>query len=132
MSAWTLALVAVGQVIALGVLVLGIGQTWSRHLDRRFEEMDRVRQVASEHWDERFDLRDRLIDELTTRINDNLTDHALLRKELTRLQRELNDLRVRVAQDYVTRETYLETVAGVHIKLDKLADRLFQQQGVPA
>lgn len=128
MGHWELFLAVLAQLVALGGLILAVAKMISTRLDKRFSDAEqsseRIRMDGVKHWDERFDMRDRLIDELGRRLDANLGDHALLREEYRRLATEQADLRVHLAETYTSREVYIETIAGIHFKLDKLADRL--------
>lgn len=80
------------------------------HLDRRFIEAEARRQEASTAWQERLQIRDRVCGE-----------H---RGELVALQQQMTDLKEHLADNYVSRHTWMEHVGSTNIKLDKLLDEL--------
>lgn len=131
MTDWSLILAAIGQVIAIGALGLAAFSAISRQLDRRFAGAESLRAESGKHWDERFDVRDRVIDELSRRLDANQGDHTLLRTEQQRLSADVSSLRIHVAESYVPRDVYLEALGMINIKLDKLAERLPSQPRNP-
>lgn len=100
-------LVAFTAVAALGRAAV---RDMADHLDRRFSEAEIRRQEASGAWQERLQVRDRVCAEHRT--------------ELNALQRQLTDLKEHMADNYVSRQTWLEHVGSTNIKLDKLLDEL--------
>ncbi len=140
MGAWTLAVSVLAAGAGLGYLIQGtIRQIIDRmdsqserlmdHVDQRFSESEGRRAEQTALWAERLSERDRRMDEITSRMQEAQREHPQIRTEIAALARRVDDQREHIAANFVPRETWLEHVGGISIKLDRLKteiDRLTQ------
>jgi uncharacterized protein YegJ (DUF2314 family) len=107
---WPLVISVIGAFIATATLARAAVRDMADHLDRRFIEAEARRQEASAAWQERLQIRDRVA-----------VEH---RGEVLALQQQMTDLKEHIADNYVSRHTWMEHVGSTNIKLDKLLDEL--------
>jgi len=135
MDAWILILTAAGTCAALGMFGLAAVKYLSNQIDQRFSAQEAslaakfsaaegLRLQASQHWDERFEMRDRLFEELSRRLDLAVQEHPVLRSEIEMVAKALGEHRVRVAEQYVPRDIWLEGIGALNIKIDKLGEKM--------
>ncbi|CAK0765999.1 hypothetical protein CCP3SC15_330006 [Gammaproteobacteria bacterium] len=100
----------IALLVALGGGLWIFAQVILRQLDSRFEAQEAARKESAQHWERHF--------ESITGSNNEL------RKEITRLELDFTQFQARVAKDYVSRETWVEHVGAVNIKLDRICERV--------
>jgi chromosome segregation ATPase len=117
LAEWTLALSALGTVLAVAGMARLVMRDLIEHIDRRFGEADARRQEAGNVWAERLAVRDAAIARLTSELVESKGEHGGLHQRIDAIRAELAD-------GYVSRETWLEHVGSINIKLDKLKTEL--------
>lgn len=126
MTDWGLALSALGTIAALGMLVRASIRDLSDHLDRRFAEAESRRAEASASWGARLADRDRTIERLAFDLREAVGEHRGIYETIDAVRLMVETERRTVADNYVTRETFLEATGAIRVTLEKLSERLAQ------
>jgi len=118
MEAWQLLLGAIALVLSYAAMLAGAIKWLETRLDRQFASQERARKDAGKHWDEKFDLQEKFIAEQSKRLDQQWS-------EMESVKRDLTGALLKMAEHYVSKETYMEQIGAIFVKLDKIADRAF-------
>jgi hypothetical protein len=133
MSEWALAISVLAAAVGVGVLIQRVMAQVVGIIDSRFDDAEKRRREAMELWQERLLVRDHTIDRIVDQLKAAVDEHREFRDEhrefrdsVATMNTALAEHRRSIAEQYVSRETWLEEAGSVRIKLEKIYERLQQ------